>query len=228
MAVIQGIVFDLDDTLYLEREYVQSGFNYVSKWLQKVTTAPSGQIFNYLWNLFEQGVRGSTFNELLNAYPELSQYVQVKDIIQAYRTHMPEINLLPDMPELAYYFLDKGFRLGLLSDGAVESQRSKLKALELEALFKPLVLTDVWGQEFWKPHPKGYKYFEETWGLQPHELAYIGDNPEKDFATPRCLGWYTIRMRVDGQIRFTQEPPSPSHAADSEISNLGQLIDMLE
>jgi putative hydrolase of the HAD superfamily len=34
-AAIRCVVFDVDDTLYLERDYVRSGFDSVGAWLQR-------------------------------------------------------------------------------------------------------------------------------------------------------------------------------------------------
>ena len=48
---------------------------------------------------------------------------------------------------------------------------------------------------------------------------YVGDNPAKDFVTPRRLGWQTVRLRVHGQLRFTEEPPSPAYRAAVEVTH---------
>ena len=51
-----GIVFDLDDTLYLERDYVRSGFSFIADLMAKdqrgrKKSSPA------LWGLFLQGER---------------------------------------------------------------------------------------------------------------------------------------------------------------------------
>ena len=35
-------------------------------------------------------------------------------------------------------------------------------------------------------------------GLQHSQLAYVADNPAKDFVAPNTLGWLTIRIRRPG------------------------------
>ena len=64
-----GVVFDLDDTLYLERDYVKSGFRAVAKTAVKHTGTSADEAFNFLWNEFTAGVRGSSFNRPVRALP---------------------------------------------------------------------------------------------------------------------------------------------------------------
>jgi putative hydrolase of the HAD superfamily len=228
MALIRGIVFDLDDTLLLERDYVRTGFLHVAEMLDGVEGLSRDDLFSHLWDMFEQGVRRNTFDRLLETYPSLTHRVRAPELIRAYRTHTASLQLVPGAPELLGELGRKGYRLGLLSDGSLESQRSKVRVLGLEALFEPVVLTDRWSRAFWKPHPRGYEYIAEAWQLLPDQLVYIGDNPKKDFITPRRLGWHTIRVRMPGQLRCAQEATSLDGAADAEVDALPAVMEMLE
>ncbi|MCL6472825.1 MAG: HAD-IA family hydrolase [Firmicutes bacterium] len=228
MAVRLGVVFDLDDTLYLERDYVQSGFKSVASLLQDRAGIDSEQAFESLWGFFEKGVRGNSFDLLFEVYPELSGQVKIEDLVQAYRAHEPIIEPIAGVVDLVYELRGRGCRLGLLSDGPLKSQQAKLRALSLEDAFEPLVLTDAWGRNFWKPHPRGYELFAKTWGFHPQEMVYIGDNPEKDFLCPNKLGWHTIRLKIKGQLRFAEEPVSPDYAPGLEASSFADLRELLD
>jgi putative hydrolase of the HAD superfamily len=220
---IRGLVFDLDDTLYLEREYVRSGYQSIAGMLAGCGGCAGETIFTYLWDLFERRIQGDTFDRLLAAFPSLAPHVQVADLVTAYRSHCPSIQTSPGVTEFLQDWRVRGYRMGLLSDGPLICQREKVMALGLDALMAPLVLTDGWGRDFWKPHPRGYSRFELEWGLKPEQLVYVGDNPEKDFVTPRQRGWHTVRLRVPGQLRCEREPVSADYAADREISHLCEL-----
>jgi putative hydrolase of the HAD superfamily len=65
------------------------------------------------------------------------------------------------------------------------------------------------------------------WGLPHHRLMYVGDNPAKDFATPRRLGWQTVRLRMQGQLRFAEEPPSPAYGAAAEVTSIDAIRGVL-
>lgn len=220
---VRGIVFDLDDTLYLEREYVRSGFIRVAQEVERLTGATETSVFSFLWGVFEQGHRGNTFDRFLTAHPNVANRLKVDDLVKIYRDHKPKLEPLPGVVQLIAHLRDKGFCLGLLSDGAFVGQQAKVSALNLSALLEPVILTDAWGPEFWKPHPRGYETIARAWNLAPQELMYVGDNPLKDFAAPNKLGWRTVRLRLPGQERFEQEAPSADYAPQMEIDDLEGL-----
>ncbi len=226
MGLIRGVTFDLDDTLYLEKEYIKSGFTHIASYLQKLSDISNDRFFNYLWDLFEQGLRGNLFNKLLEAYPELSSPGILETLIHEYRCHTPNIKPLPQTLATISFFKKRDIRIGLISDGPLSSQQAKIKALGFDSLFDPLILTDTWGRQFWKPHPRSFEKISATWDCEPDELMYIGDNPEKDFVSPKKLGWHTIRIRSEEQLRFQQDPVSTNFAPDSEISSLKDLETM--
>jgi putative hydrolase of the HAD superfamily len=227
MAVTGGIVFDLDDTLTLERDYVRSGFQFVADWLGESSALTRDEIFAFLWEAFENGVRGDTFQRLLTAYAPLQAKARPEDLVRVYRSHSPQITLLPELSDLLGGLQRQGCRVGLLSDGPLESQQAKVAALGLETYCAPVVLTDRWGREFWKPHRRGYEHFARVWGLPNEMLTYVGDNPEKDFVTPRRLGWHTVRLRMPEQLRSHQQAQEPCMEAAVEIASLQELSRVL-
>ena len=57
------VTFDLDDTLYLERDFVRSGFAAVGAWL--ATERGVRGFEACAWRLFEAGRRGDIFDRVL-------------------------------------------------------------------------------------------------------------------------------------------------------------------
>src|SRR5690606_9627340 len=135
-----------DDTLYLERDYVRSGFHAVGEHLRR-THGVDG-FSRRAWELFESGHRGSTFDVVLAelGLPE----ALVPGLVRVYREHEPDIELLPDARE-ALGTLSRYVHLAVISDGPEQSQREKAKALGLERWCDPIVLTARYGREFGKP-----------------------------------------------------------------------------
>lgn len=227
MGVVRGVVFDVDDTLYLEQEYVRSGFQHIARALSAKIGVPADDLFNSLWSDFTAGVRNVAFNRLVAAFPRVGEVASLEQLVQMYRDHAPEIQLAAEISSLLGTLARQGYRLGALSDGPVASQQAKVTALGLPAFCDPIILTDAWGREFWKPHVRGFEQIAAAWGFQPHEMVYVGDNPEKDFHAPRKLGWRTLRLRIPGQQRYQMEPNSSDYAADAEFTSLGTLPDLL-
>jgi putative hydrolase of the HAD superfamily len=61
--MFRALVFDLDDTLYPERDFVLSGFQAVSGWL-RLQGGVEG-FYDRALATFERGVRGRIFDEVL-------------------------------------------------------------------------------------------------------------------------------------------------------------------
>ncbi len=202
MKPLQGVVFDLDDTLYAERDYAASGFRHVAEVLAEETGLLAEELLAKLWGDFEAGRRGDLFNRLLEAYPKAAESFDIPRMVSLYRRHSPNIELAPKTAELLGQLAAWGVPLALISDGFLEAQEAKVKRLELAGFFDPLILTDSLGREYWKPHEKAFRMVEEAWRLPGKVLAYVGDNPRKDFVAPRRLGWTCLRLRLPGQESY--------------------------
>jgi len=224
--VSRGVVFDLDDTLYLERDYVWSGFNHVAR-LLAASAADGGAIADWLWARFEDGVRGDTFDRLVASHPEWATRVTVAAMIDAYRRHKPSISLLPGAEELLEALRRNGTHLGVLSDGPIASQDAKAEALGLQRWFDPILLTGSRDEDFRKPKTGGFEWIAASWSLPHRELAYVADNPSKDFVGPRLLGWRTIRLRMPGQLTFAVDPADDTHRPDIEVTDLASAAVVL-
>ncbi len=218
-----SIVFDLDDTLYLERDYVWSGFRAVGQWLQ-ITKGVNG-FTSCAWDLFQSGARVDIFQSALRKMGREEILDCVGVMLDVYRNHLPEIRLPPD----AEYCLAelKGSPTGLITDGRAEGQSLKCSALGLHDLLPHIVRTGVWGEEFYKPHPRAFEFMEERLGKQRSLLVYVADNPKKDFGAPLARGWKTVRIRRPGGLHAECEALS-SLQPHIELPDLWKLPEAIQ
>lgn len=201
------VVFDLDDTLYPEREFAYSGFKAVGEWLKERTPCPV-EPAQRMRQLFETGFRGRVFNQLLTEWGLVDQMdIWLPQMIECYRLHEPEIRLHPDALR-AIERWESIFQLSLISDGPLAMQRNKLKKLNLQNRLKPVIFTDQWGKAFWKPHRRAFEQIQTDTGHSQRQCVYIADNPAKDFLAPRRLGWHTICIRRPEGVYASSIPPS--------------------
>jgi putative hydrolase of the HAD superfamily len=216
----RAVVFDLDDTLYPESAYVRSGFRAVAQEAARRYGVAADQAYAELERLFEDGVRGDTFDRWLKARAIDGD---VADLVAAYRSHVPTIDPFPEVPELLER-LAKRYALGLLSDGEPEIQYGKLDALGLRYFFDAVLVSGELGPDAWKPSPRGLiTLLQRMGGVGPAEAVYVSDNPAKDFKAAREAGMRSIRVRREGGVYSHLEPESADYAPDIEVVSLTEV-----
>ena len=212
-----GIVLDLDDTLYLERDFVAGGFE-AAGWCARDALGLKG--FGPLCQrLFDEGVRGNVFDRALEIMGVRDAGEAVGALVDAYRTHRPAIRLPPDADR--FIAAHRSDRLGLVTDGPSGVQRGKIAALGLAERIDAIVVTGELGPGFGKPHRRPFRQVARRLALPAERLVYIADNALKDFVTPNALGWLTIGVERRGRIHVAP-PPSPAHAPRRSVSDLDE------
>ena len=188
---LRAVIFDLDDTLYSEREYVKSGFAAVAEILPEINNAGER-----LYSLFELGK--NAIDELLISEGLYSEKMKEK-CLEAYRSHAPKIHLYGGVHELLLALRQEGYMLGIITDGRPDGQRAKIRALGLEPLLDEIIVTDeLGGAEYRKPCDKAFRLMrEKISALLGGEIAfgetcYVGDNTSKDFIAPDSLGMRSV------------------------------------
>jgi len=186
------IAFDLDDTLYPERDYVLSGFKAVSKIIKNKLGGDN--IYPELIKTFNSGERRRTFNVTLERLGKKYDESLVKYMVNHYRKHIPDIHTYEDVsPTLE--FLKQNHNLALVTDGYSDVQKNKVCALNIEKFFKKIIYTDEYGKDYWKPNLKVFQMAMDYFVANKDECTYIGDNIKKDFYSPNQLGWLTIQIK---------------------------------
>jgi putative hydrolase of the HAD superfamily len=218
------LVFDIDDTLYLERDYAYSGFKAVGSWAQ--THLGIEGFAENATQLFQSGARRSIFQQAFDRVGISPDQQIVETMVQVYRNHFPDIEFLPDAAACLQKFKPTA-AMAVITDGPEASQRNKYQKLGLREFCPTAIFTGEWGEEFSKPHLRSFQAVEDQVGKGNHRFVYVADNPAKDFIAPNRLGWDTIRIRRPEGLHFHKEP-APSAQARVEVSNLSQLAEVLE
>jgi putative hydrolase of the HAD superfamily len=211
------VVVDLDDTLFLERDYVISGLEAVGDYVAATHGYRGfGQIAK---GLFNEGVRGTTFDQALSQMGITPTDDLLTELVAAYRTHAPSITLLPDAERLLTGV--KGRYVGVVTDGPIESQRAKAIAVGAPSWADLIVYTAELGPGFGKPHPLGFSLHEVRAGLPGDQFTYVADNPTKDFAGPKARGWTTIRIRRPLSLHAARASGAD---VDFEFTSLDEVV----
>lgn len=214
------LVFDLDDTLYLERDFAFSGYRYVGDWVhERFGRAGFGQKCRAL---YESGERRHIFNHACEAVGIEADRELILRLVEVYRNHPPYIQLSDDV--LRFFARVPG-PFGLITDGPEQMQRNKVSALGLEEHLAHICPTGAWPQGYGKPHSRAYELMEDA-APQGAQMVYVADNPAKDFVTPKARGWRTVQINRPGRVH-APDAPDDLHAADSQIESFDELDGVL-
>ena len=194
-------VFDLDDTLFSERQYEVSGitavWNYLNKFCPKIIDQLS----------LEMLVRSRTQWVELIIKKESENYIFSRDqLLDIYRNHFPDIELYTDSAKILSFLVEN-------------------KA-NIEQLFDLIIISEEIG--YAKPNHICYKLIEERFPLSC--FVYIGDNPRKDFVAPNARGWLTYGLKDRGRnihsqnVEFESTEYLPQIWLDSHIDLIPHIV----
>jgi putative hydrolase of the HAD superfamily len=206
-------LLDLDDTLYLESDYVVSGLTAVSHCFAQYGIDPD-EANQWLGRRFLEQGRHRILNDCLAHFDIAESQSLMENLISVYRHHQPLITLLPGVKDVLDYLLLKG-RIVIVTDGLPVMQSNKCRALGLDRWTEDWFL--CWAHNDPKPgvralseHVKGYS----------GPTLMVGDNPAHDLFMADCLKIEAIRVR---QGRFKQQGSEPWRPL-LEIDNIPALL----
>lgn len=183
-----AIIFDLDDTLMQERDFLESAYREIASLIPE----HAEEAYALLLRSYDEG--RDPFGTLISHY---HLPIEKQDLLTLYRHHHPRLCLSPDAQALLDELKARNIPMGIISDGRSCTQRAKIQALGLEAYIprSAIIISEEFGSA--KPDPRNYSYFHHYY--PGHRYIYVGDNPTKDFIAPRKLGWLTIGIKDHGR-----------------------------
>jgi putative hydrolase of the HAD superfamily len=197
MGGARAVLFDLDDTLYPERQFVDGGFHAVARLLAPLAQRSEADLAERLWALHLRDGRGRLFDSLIG---ELGlDTTQAADLAPAcllvYRAHPLDLTAFPGAEALLERLCARGLRSGVISDGNAAVQSRKLAGLPaIAALLDLVVLTEDLGPGHAKPSPVPFQVACRLLDVPPSATIYVGNDPRKDFVGARSAGLRTIRV----------------------------------
>lgn len=220
-----AILFDLDETLYDEADYVRSGFRQVAARIAAMAGRDPAEVLAFMEAELARSGRGGIFDATLRVFGVearhgWSEQGLVAELVELYRAHRPDIALFADA-DAALTALHGRLPMGLVTDGLPQMQRAKIGALGLAGRMESLVCT--WEHDLPKPDPGGFRRAMQQLGATPAQTLIIGDRPDHDLAAAEALGCTALRIR---RGRFAGQASAPWQPL-AEWSDLGDLVEWL-
>ncbi|OFZ80472.1 MAG: hypothetical protein A2583_14315 [Bdellovibrionales bacterium RIFOXYD1_FULL_53_11] len=210
------LVFDLDDTLFDDMQFVRGGLHEVSRYLHKTYSIPTNVSFPLFIRQAGKN-RSRVFDNVLSMLG-LHTKREIKKCIGIYRSHKPRLSLHGDA--LRCFKRLRAFPLYIVTDGHKTVQAAKIKALGLDKHVKFSFITHRYGVRHAKPSPWCFLKICKIEKVHPGEVVYVADNPEKDFVGIKPLGFVTVRI-LRGRCRHIVK--TRRHEAAFRIDSLDEL-----
>lgn len=215
----------MDDTLYKERCYRDSGYRTVARHF----AASCGVSVDELYKMMKQDP-SQAFEQVEGLAAEQGIQVTVADQLCVYRSHLPDIELDDEAVDILTFFRERGIPTGVITDGRAWGQMNKIEALKLDRYMDKdaIMATVLLGTD--KHSDKPFRVMEEILRKKgATSFAYVGDNLAKDFVHPNLMGWDTIMLRDTDNVNIHPQNPAdwpaanhPRHVIDSltEFKNM--------
>ena len=175
-----------------------------------------------LWRLYRVGkisqvdLRRERFQRTL-AYFEIHDFALAEAIGDQYISICPQKSqLFPHSIEVLEY-LNKKYKLHIITNGFHKVQHVKLKYANLTKYFDAIITSEKAGMM--KPDPKIFEFALETTNARSSESIYVGDDLEVDILGCQNCG-------IDG-IYFNPKREKHVEKVTFEISCLSQLKELL-
>lgn len=114
----------------------------------------------------------------------------------------------------------RGLRLGVVTNGPTQLQRSKVAALALQTRMGAVLISDEVGVA--KPDARIFLAAAARLGVEPSECMFVGDNPEKDVVGAAAVGMRAIWLPA--ALPWPPGIPGPRE----RIGALPELLTLLE
>jgi putative hydrolase of the HAD superfamily len=225
---IRGVVFDLDDTLYDQQQYLRGAFGAAAACLRLRFDLEEASILESLLEISKEkgSDSGKIIDDFVSAAGGADSGEAVGPAVEAFVSFVPR-ELIPyrESREVLEWLKRRRMKLGLLTDGRPKTQRAKIDALSIAGYFDAIVLSDEYGRHRRKPDSMPYQRVLRDLRVGPEECVFVGDNPKRDFVGARKLGIRTVRV-LTGEYRGIHL--GDEFDADDSIESLAELPGLLD
>lgn len=189
----KAVIFDLDDTLYNEFDFVRGGYKAVADYLAEKYGCENNIIFSDMLSYYKNNGRNRLFDYIVKKNNIIEEGI-VKKMLEIYRTHAPSIKLYDDAVFLINKLKGLKIKTGVITDGIRSVQQSKINSLCLEGIMDNIIFTCELKPGNSKPSIAPFKLMSEFLGVRCDDCCYVGDNPFKDFEGPNKLNMGSVRL----------------------------------
>lgn len=214
--MVTTFIFDVDDTLYDQLEPFRRAFQkHFSRFEDEVKIEELYKLSRkYSDEAFEttgyemKNMRKMHIYRISKAFEELGIRISDEEALQFqldYEAFQNEIKLIDGMPQIFELLLQRGAKIGIITNGANDNQLRKIKQLGLEKWIAPENMLVSEGAGVSKPSKEIFEAMERRMGFSKNDVYYIGDNFDNDVIGATAAGWKTIWVNFRNHKAISEE-----------------------
>lgn len=232
---IEGVLFDLDDTLHDDTLAFTSAAEEVAREVAAergvdalaLKSAYVAQVYGFWHQLTAQqlqeklsAVRVRLWADALRSMG-LDDESLAREAAAAYHQRRKKFwSPFPAAVDLLRDLKRRGKRLGILTNGVSETHREKIAMLRISEYFDAIFFADEVGMV--KPDPLLFAHACRRLGCAPSRTAMVGDRYERDIAGALQAGLFAVWVNVRGEA--LPAGATPPHATVPSIAQAGEHL----
>jgi len=176
------IIFDLDDTLIYERDYLFSAYLDISERFGSTNTEKS-VMFSYLVENFNLGNRSELFNNFICTFSLKDNDMLLMLYLLRNANIKEGLRLTSEAKILLHCLMTLNMKYDIITNGNPIQQANKLRQINWEGLPSPTKV--VFANEY-KPKPSPDSFFKTRASLCESKILYVGDSEVDDNFAKNC------------------------------------------
>ena len=203
--MIKVIFFDLDETLYDYGSVRKTANQRVAKLVEELGLTSSDVFIQTLRQitkdfyekyqglpiLFDRKIRFREIFKVLNI--DVREEIIIKLAEEYWNFVYQHIKPYPDVVPVLEFLRNQGYKLGIISDGLIDVQLNRIKALKLEKYFDTFTFSEEVGKN--KPALEIFQLALKKANCSPSEAMMVGDNVKTDIAGANKVGMTSVWIR---------------------------------
>jgi putative hydrolase of the HAD superfamily len=236
IKMVTTFIFDVDDTLYDQLEPFRRAFQkHFSRFEDEVKIEELYKLSRkYSDEAFEStgyeitNMRKMHIYRISKAFEELGILIIDEEALSFqldYEKFQNEIKLIEKFPQIFELLLQRGAKIGIITNGANDNQLRKINQLGLEKWISPENMLVSEGAGVSKPSKEIFEAMERRMGFSKNDVYYIGDNFDNDVIGATAAGWKTIWVNFRNH-KITGQKVSETYVVETP-EGLLRLLDGL-
>ena len=184
--MLKAIGFDLDNTLYDQKQFEYFAFWITAEEVSKYYCVNKDYYFSLLKQLFNKNIHEYTFDKAIQLcigkIPKDWESFVKKRLLPVYRSAKQKLTLFYWVEKFLKEAKKRGIKIVVITNGNAKIQKYKIDALGLGKFCDKIYISDEFIPQARKPDITLFKYFLRDFNFKGKDVIYIGDNIKTDIS----------------------------------------------